>query len=134
MPLEGELWGRDKFVSAEEIRNVMRDYGYWIPVERNSESPRGPAKYYYDAEGGRVFGIIEAVSNHFCSECNRLRITASGKMRACLFNSGEIPLIGLIRSGDEDAARRAILSGINLKPENWRECADGCGRMSGIGG
>ena len=138
MPLEDKLWGPDKFIGSDEIFDIMKEFGDWVPFVENIGHPpqyaAGPAKYYTDASNGRVFGIIGAVSNHFCAECNRLRITATGKMRACLFNNEEIPLIDLIRSRDEEAVRLAILWGINLKPENWRECADGFGRMSGIGG
>jgi len=140
MPLEKKLWGQDRFIGSAEIFEIMKGLGDWVPLPGNVEHlhhhPAGPAKYYTDSHstGGRVFGIIEAVSNHFCAHCNRLRITATGKMRACLFNNEEIPLIDLIRSRDGEAVRQAILSGIDLKPENWRECADGFGRMSGIGG
>ena len=138
MPLENELWGKDKFIGSAEIFDIMKSFSDWVPFAENAGRLRhnaaGPAKYYTDGASGRVFGIIAAVSNHFCAECNRLRITATGKMRACLFNNEEIPLLDLIRSRDEEAVRRAILSGINLKPDNWRECADGSGRMSGIGG
>jgi cyclic pyranopterin phosphate synthase len=78
--------------------------------------------------------VIEAVSNHFCSECNRLRITAAGNMRACLFNSEETPLLSVIRERDETASREAILRGIALKPKKWNDAADGEGHMSDIGG
>jgi cyclic pyranopterin phosphate synthase len=138
MPLEDELWGRDKFIGSTEIFDIMKDFGDWAPLAGEVgylyHHATGPAKYYVDVSNGRVFGIIEAVSNHFCAECNRLRITATGKMRACLFNNREMSLIDLIRSEDEEGVRLAILSGADLKPENWRECADGFGRMSGIGG
>ena len=138
MPLEDELWNRNRFLGSEEIFDIVRDYGDWVPFAENVGYPQcnaaGPAKYYTDAASGRVFGIIGAVSNHFCTDCNRLRITATGKMRACLFNKEETPLLDLIRSRDEEAVRHSILSGIDLKPDNWRECADGSGRMSGIGG
>ena len=139
MPLEDELWGRDKFIAANEIIDIVSRLGNWAPIgegDARSSVPNsaGPAKYYADASSGRVFGIIGAVSNHFCAHCDRLRITATGRMRACLFNNEETPLIDLIRSRDEEAARRAILSGINLKPDNWRGCADGFGQMSRIGG
>ena len=137
MPLEDELWGKDRFLGSAKIFDIMKDFGDWTPladIGHPQNNAAGPAKYYTDASSGRVFGIIGAVSSHFCADCNRLRITATGKMRACLFNSEEVPLIDLIHSRDEEAVRGAILSGINLKPENWRECADGSGRMSGIGG
>jgi cyclic pyranopterin phosphate synthase len=133
MPLEGSLWGSDKFIGSAEILELAGKCGKWTPAPGGGV-PGGPAKYYTDTESGNVLGIIEAVSNHFCAGCNRLRITASAKMRACLFNNEEIPLLDAIRERDEDSVRRAILSGIGLKPENWRECADGRGHMSDIGG
>jgi cyclic pyranopterin phosphate synthase len=134
MPLQGNLWGPGKFVGSSEIFDILRRYGDWVPIQRGKNSSRGPAKYFADSATGRVVGIIEAVSNHFCSDCNRLRITASGHMRACLFNNDEVPLLHLIRERDADAVRNAVTSGINLKPENWRASADGEGHMSSIGG
>jgi cyclic pyranopterin phosphate synthase len=134
MPLEENLWGREKFVSANEIFDILQRYGDWAPAGDKKKSSSGPAKYFEDRSTGRIVGLIEAVSNHFCSECNRLRITASGHMRACLFNNDEIPLLELVRKRDGESLVRAILSGIDMKPDNWREAADGFGRMSGIGG
>lgn len=134
MPLSEGLWGTDKFVGASEVLRIAGSLGNWAPVTTTGGSSRGPAAYYADAATGRSFGIIEAVSNHFCSSCNRLRITASGNMRACLFNNEEIPLMKLIRELDEDGVIRAVTAGINLKPEEWRGAADGAGVMSGIGG
>ena len=138
MPLEEELWGKDRFIGSAEIFETMKEFGDWVPLTKDAgniqHNVAGPAEYFTDVSSGRIFGIIAAVSKHFCTGCNRLRITATGKMRACLFNNEEISLIDFIRSRDEEAVRRAILSGIDLKPENWRECVDGFGRMSGIGG
>jgi cyclic pyranopterin phosphate synthase len=134
MPLEERLWGRDKFVSANEIFGILQRYGDWAPAGGPKKPSSGPAKYFEDRSTGRIVGLIEAVSRHFCSECNRLRITASGHMRACLFNNDEIPLLHLVRERDGESLIRAILSGIDMKPGNWREAADGFGRMSGIGG
>ena len=138
MPLQEELWGQDRFIGSAEIFEAMKEFGDWVPYAKTAggiqHKAAGPAKYFTEISSGRIFGIIGAVSNHFCTECNRLRITATGKMRACLFNNEEIPLIDLIRSRNEEAVRHAILSGMDLKPENWRECMKGFGRMSAIGG
>jgi cyclic pyranopterin phosphate synthase len=128
------LWGKEKFVGFREIFDLLSHHGDWIPEDNGKNKSRGPAKYYVDKRTGRCVGIIGAVSNHFCSECNRLRITASGNMRACLFNNDEVPLLNLIRRRDEDAVKSAILSGINLKPHDWTDSADGTGQMSDIGG
>ncbi|MDR3076012.1 MAG: radical SAM protein, partial [Synergistaceae bacterium] len=50
MPLEGELWERERFASAGEIWGVMSKYGDWVPLEKRSSLPHGPAKYYSDME------------------------------------------------------------------------------------
>jgi cyclic pyranopterin phosphate synthase len=134
MPLCGDIWGDEKFAPSNEIFEAIRPLGDWAPSDEGAGETRGPAKYYEDKRTGRKIGIIEAVSRHFCSECNRIRITASGHMRACLFNNEEIPLLGFIRARDERSTRRAILDGVALKPGEWRETSDGNGRMSGIGG
>ena len=135
MPMCGELWGREKFVPSGEIFELLKPVGDWRPeVHGQRVSARGPAKYYTDARTGLKVGVIEAVSNHFCSECNRLRITATGNLRSCLFNSEETPLLAAIRDMDEAAVRGAILTGIGLKPKRWEETADGGGHMSDIGG
>jgi cyclic pyranopterin phosphate synthase len=133
MPMNDCLWGRDKFVGSGEILGILSSLGDWSLAEQD-EASHGPARYYIDNNTGRRLGIIEAVSNHFCSGCNRIRITASGKMRACLFNNEEIPLLHLIRERDAEAVKREIKSGINLKPDEWRNSSDGKSDMSGIGG
>jgi cyclic pyranopterin phosphate synthase len=133
MPLCGDLWGREKFVPSGEIFEILKPMGDWEP-EGRKKTARGPAKYYRDARTGLKVGVIEAISDHFCSECNRLRITAAGNMRACLFNGGETPLLPAIRKRNEAAVREAILKGIRLKPEKWNDAADGACYMSDIGG
>jgi cyclic pyranopterin phosphate synthase len=134
MPMRGEIWHGDKFVGSNEIMELISAAGDWVPVRNEIKGAHGPAKYFTDLSSGRRVGVIEAVSNHFCSECNRLRITASGNMRSCLFNNAEIPLLGMIRGREEDKVRETILNGINMKPEKWRDAADGAANMSGIGG
>ncbi|MDR1965612.1 MAG: GTP 3',8-cyclase MoaA [Synergistaceae bacterium] len=134
MPLNESLWARDSFIGSDEIKSILNSLGDWKPEKTDSQYPRGPAKYFADRATGRRVGIIEAVSNHFCESCNRLRITASGKFRACLFNNREIPLLGMVRARDRDALTRAITEGIGLKPAKWTQASDGDGNMSGIGG
>ena len=139
MPLGDDVWNREKFISATEILAILSQHGEWLPAEAAGEdeenpAPRGPAKYYRDAENGNLVGIIEAVSNHFCATCNRLRITAAGRMRACLFSPGETDLLPHLRAEDRDALKKAITEGIDLKPDYWENVRDGKLRMSGIGG
>jgi cyclic pyranopterin phosphate synthase len=134
MPVCGEIWHGEKFVGSDEIMEFISAVGDWIPVQNETKGAHGPAKYFTDLSSGQRVGVIEAVSNHFCSDCNRLRITASGNMRSCLFNNAEIPLLGMVRRRDWDEVHGAILDGISMKPEKWRDAVDGAANMSGIGG
>ncbi|MDR0765127.1 MAG: GTP 3',8-cyclase MoaA [Synergistaceae bacterium] len=135
MPLSGNLWRRENFVPSREIFELLKPAGDWKPEARGRrETARGPAKYYTDARTGLKVGIIDAISGRFCPECDRLRITAAGNMRACLFKGEETSLLDLIRGMDEAAARGAILTGIGLKPEKREDSADGLCHMSDIGG
>ena len=138
MPLGDDVWSSNKFISAAEILERLKSIGEWTPKlnaeKMNSLIPLGPAKYYAENETGKSVGIIEAVSNHFCSSCNRLRITASGVMMPCLFSSNGIPLLDLIRKRDRTSVKSTILDGINMKPDWWEQMRDGKQKMSGIGG
>ena len=138
MPLGDDVWNREKFIGATEILAIMSRHGEWLREEGGDESeedpPRGPAKHYRDRETGRMFGIIEAVSNHFCATCNRLRVTAEGKMKACLFGHAGTDLLPLLRLRDMPALKTAIAEGVSLKPGDWEDVRDGKLSMSVIGG
>jgi cyclic pyranopterin phosphate synthase len=137
MPLGDDVWKIGKFISANEIFKTLEElYGGWTSLTRASSDgalPAGPAKYYMNSQK-KVVGVIEAVSNHFCSTCNRLRITASGGLRSCLFARRETGLIDLLRERDEEGLTKAILEGVSEKPPNWPAERDGLQRMSRIGG
>jgi cyclic pyranopterin phosphate synthase len=62
-----------------------------------------------------MIGIITPISNHFCSECDKLRITADGKIRPCLLSDAEIDLKKVIREGNRDDVKHAIIEALNLK-------------------
>ena len=138
MPLGDDVWRREKFIGADEILQMLAIYGEWMPMlpkrSAGDEIPAGPAKYYVNAVTGKIVGVIEAVSNHFCASCNRLRVTASGNLRACLFSRDEVPLLPLIRNEDIEGLKCAIREGMNAKPECWENLRDGKQRMYGIGG
>jgi cyclic pyranopterin phosphate synthase len=139
MPLCHGVWTRERFMGSGEILRVLREkMGEWALVSpcasADGDVPSGPARYYSNAASGLTAGIIEAVSNHFCSRCNRLRITSSGGMRSCLFNGAETPLFDVVKSRDTASAKREILRGIDAKPLSWNDVRNGRGHMSGIGG
>jgi cyclic pyranopterin phosphate synthase len=111
------------------------------PVNGERERIDGPAKIYR-IEGGRgEIGFISPVSHHFCHLCNRLRLTADGKLRACLLSDAEIDLKTPLRSGcTDDLLETLIKEAIAGKPrkhavqfddQSLRKCVK---NMSAIGG
>ena len=114
MPIGADAWEREKVYFAQEILDVL---GREISplVESPNRDPRAPAMDYDYADGiGRV-GIIASVSRPFCASCNRLRLTAEGKLRNCLFSLDEVDVKGLLRADGADgelakAIRRTVWS------------------------
>ena len=106
MPLDaGNLWERGKVLFAAEILDLLAE-GIGPLVPAPDQDPRAPAvDYDYDDGGGRV-GLIASVSRPFCMSCNRVRLTADGKLRNCLFALDETDIRALIRGGRPDAETR----------------------------
>jgi cyclic pyranopterin phosphate synthase len=104
------------FVSSSEILERLSRIG---PLETASAGEgNGPALHYrFKGAPGKI-GIISPVSDHFCPNCNRLRVTSDGKLRTCLFSVDEIDLRGPMRQGVLDTEiAAAIQAAINNKPE-----------------
>lgn len=139
MPISDDVWRIEQFISAAEILSMLAEKGDWLSTEATEAGdgnapPKGPAKYYRHAETGNRVGIIEAVSNHFCATCNRLRVTASGRFRACLFCPEETELLPFLRARDRGALMRAVREGVSRKPDSWENVRGGGLHMSDIGG
>jgi len=115
MPLDSDqTWERDKVLFGHEIIDLIKKKHELVPVENSLEI--GPASEYDFADGKGRIGIITAVSNPFCDHCNRIRMTANGKLRTCLFSTDETDLKALIRGGasDEDIVK-AIQDAVLIK-------------------
>lgn len=109
MPLDAQnLWDRSKVLLADEIIAILgREIAPLVPVP--DPDPRAPASEYQFSDGiGRV-GFIASVSRPFCLNCNRLRLTADGKLRYCLFAVEEDDVKTLLRSGASDEAIVALI-------------------------
>jgi GTP 3',8-cyclase len=106
MPLDSQgLWDRSKVLLADQIiETLSREISPLIPVP--DPDPRAPALEYAYADGGGTVGFIASVSRPFCGNCNRIRLTADGKLRYCLFAIEEDDVKGLMRggAGDEEIA------------------------------
>lgn len=101
MPLDGDnIWERQMVFSAEEILEIARGVGDVVPEDND---PADPARRYRFADGRGAFGIIASVTQPFCGHCDRVRLTADGKIRNCLFALEEHDLRDLLRGGASDA-------------------------------
>lgn len=109
MPLDAQgLWQRDRVLFAGEIvRMLEREIGPLIPIP--DSDPRAPALEYRFADGIGRIGFIASVSRPFCLNCNRIRITADGKLRYCLFALEETDIKGPLRNGAGDEQIREII-------------------------
>lgn len=115
MPFDTNRWSHEKFISADEIKSIAEGIGPLIPVAIRKS---GPAKYYRFQGAAGVVGFISPLSNHFCGECNRLRLTADGKLRPCLFSETEIDLKPALHGGaSDDEIERLIRLSIEVKPK-----------------
>lgn len=105
MPLDGDgAWKPEQVITAEEIMQSIRSVHNVIPVE--GQNPSDPARRYRFADGKGEIGIISSVSEPFCGQCDRVRLTADGKLRTCLFAVKETDLREAMRGGatDDDIA------------------------------
>ncbi|MGE5390170.1 MAG: GTP 3',8-cyclase MoaA [Deltaproteobacteria bacterium] len=107
MPI-GDLhyWKRERMINSSEIKGMIESSYQLEPVKRVPGN--GPAKYYKIIDGQGSVGFITPMSNHFCSECNRIRLTADGGLRACLHDRHEIDLKTPLRSGASDEELMAL--------------------------
>jgi len=109
MPLDAQnLWDRGKVLLAEDmIALLSREISPLAPVP--DPDPRAPASEYVYADGGGMVGFIASVSRPFCLNCNRLRLTADGHLRYCLFAIEEDDVKTLMRSGAPDEEIAALV-------------------------
>jgi GTP 3',8-cyclase len=115
MPLDSQnLWDRGRVLIADDmIAMLEREIGALEEIPDGD--PRAPATEYRFTDGiGRV-GFIASVSRPFCLNCNRIRLTADGKLRYCLFAVEETDVRGILRTGSDDELRAAIKSNISSK-------------------
>lgn len=111
MPLDAQrAWERDRMISAEEILSGLRERYELEPIGREDKAP---AEEWRIVGTDALVGIIASVTRAFCGSCDRVRLTADGQLRNCLFATNESDLRGLLRAGDDavEAAWRAWIVG-----------------------
>ncbi len=138
---DGTGWGKQDVVPSEELLGIIneraREQGLPELVSvGNDDKPIGwgPARYFEFPGAKGTVGFISPLSRHFCSECNRLRLTADGKLRPCLFSDREVDVRTALREGGEEAVYRCFLEALNLKPDEHHDKVGTERNMSQIGG
>jgi GTP 3',8-cyclase len=101
MPLDGErAWRPDDVLSGAEVRAMVEAQ---YPLRELPREPHATARVFAFADGAGEIGFVNPVTEPFCADCNRIRLTADGKLRTCLFSRHETDLRGPLREGASDA-------------------------------
>ncbi|HWK16957.1 MAG TPA: GTP 3',8-cyclase MoaA [Solirubrobacteraceae bacterium] len=107
MPLDADrAWTPEQVLSGEEIRSAIHAVH---PLEPEPREPSATARVYRFADGKGRIGFISPVSEPFCGDCNRIRLTADGRLRTCLFSLNETDLRGPLRDGADDRELEQIV-------------------------
>jgi cyclic pyranopterin phosphate synthase len=117
MPLDGAgAWDRSSVVPAARILERISERWALEPVVPSDADPSAPATRYRFTDGEGEIGVIPTVTEPFCGTCDRLRVTADGAIRNCLFANEETPLRDLLRNGgSDDAIALALRRAVNAK-------------------
>jgi cyclic pyranopterin phosphate synthase len=108
MPLEnGRSWERTRVVSGPEVR--QRIEALWPLDPDGAADPHAPASRYRFRDGKGAVGFVDSVTRPFCSTCNRLRLTADGMLRVCLYDDREVDLKTPLRAGAADAELEGLM-------------------------
>ena len=112
MPLDADrTWTHEKVLTAEEILEGLSSEG---ELELVSGHPSDPATRYRYKDGKGEVGVIASVTRPFCQDCNRIRLTADGMVRTCLFSTVEHDVNKLLRGGATDDEIKAWLAEVVL--------------------
>ncbi|MEX2195190.1 MAG: GTP 3',8-cyclase MoaA [Thermoleophilaceae bacterium] len=107
MPLDADhRWTPDSVLTGEELRQMIDAVH---PLEERPRQPSATARVFRFRDGQGEIGFINPVSEPFCADCNRVRLTADGKLRTCLFSLHETDLRGPLRDGAGDAELERVI-------------------------
>jgi GTP 3',8-cyclase len=107
MPLDGDhSWSADQVLTGEELRAIIHQVH---PLEEAPREPHATARVFRFADGQGEIGFINPVSEPFCADCNRIRLTADGKLRTCLFSLHETDLREPLRAGASDSELESVI-------------------------
>ena len=127
MPLDAEgAWSHEQVLSGREVRSILeRRVGPLVPVAGGD--PGQPAVDFTWADGGGAVGFIDPVTAPFCGRCDRLRLTADGQFRNCLFSAAEWDVREVLRGGDDEAAADARIARLLRECVRAKQAAHGIG-------
>jgi len=132
-----EVLTEKNFLPCGEAIQLLAQKDELIP-QPDRKLGHGPARYYLLKQTGALIGFIGALTNeHFCEQCNKMRLTADGKVRPCLGNHVEVDLRAALRHGADDGALKKLLeTALRLKPleHQFRNQYQPCRPMTAIGG
>ncbi len=113
------LWDGKSAIPCDEIKKAIARKHELVSEKKHRLG--GPAEVYKIKNGAGKVGFISAISKHFCSECNRLRLTAEGQLRSCLFSDAEVDLSEGFRRGETDGwFLKKLDEALQIKPEGHR--------------
>lgn len=106
----------EEFCSSQDLRDLI---GQEFQLQQITESTGGPSKYWQIDNTSSRAGFISPHSENFCSTCNRVRLTAEGRLLLCLGNEHSVDLRAVVRAhpGDREKLKQAIVDAIKIKPE-----------------
>ncbi|MEG0476565.1 MAG: GTP 3',8-cyclase MoaA [Raoultibacter sp.] len=137
---DGCGWGPQDVVPTEELIDIIdaaaraAGLGPLVPADKSRPIGGGPARYYQFEGAQGTVGFISPLSRHFCAECNRLRLTADGDIRPCLFSDDEFDLKEALREGSDEQVRAVMLQALGAKPDEHHDKVGTQRGMSQIGG
>lgn len=114
MPFSGNKWQDKRLIRSAELLQRVNSF---LEVEPLVNKKHDTSRAYKVLGYTGTFAFISTMSEPFCGDCNRLRLTADGKMKNCLFSKGEIDLLGALRSGQE--VRSLVTQSLAQKEEKW---------------
>ena len=117
MPLDADdVWGRNMYIPGKEIIEKINAVYPLTQVALNGEAKSDTAQRYRFSDNDNEVGVISSVSEPFCENCNRVRLTADGKFRTCLFSLTETDLLTPLREGaSDDTIAQLILDAVAQK-------------------
>jgi len=117
MPFDGNKWDMKKMVSYSDIMEKLNDFYTKKSIKRIADAPNDTSKNYRINGYKGKFAVISSVTNPFCDSCNRLRLTANGQLKNCLFSSSESNLLTTLREGKsiEPIIERAVKAKFKIR-------------------